>query len=332
MRDGRGSGSPPTSNARSVQHRAQYQVRVVEREARGRQVLPRAAVDIELPFEQASAREPEIDARVPVEIFQALRKPVRRHVRRRRAERHLHRNQLAGDDAGILDAPVAERHVDPLGHRPIGRSSSSRSMSMSGYASVNLASSGATIFLPKPTAELMRMRRAAAPPQLEHVVHGFHDLRDALMAVLVEAPALARQFGRARGSLEQPRAQLRLELLDVPAHGRPPDAEPFGGLGEAALARHGNECQDARITRAKARRQGIGATGGCAARRTPMVPNDSFSAAPMPIIPIARDPRAPANRHMCERESASRQPRVEADAAESRIPERHQRGFSTRPP
>jgi hypothetical protein len=48
----------------------------------------------------------------------------------------------------------------------------------------------------------------------------------------------------ARGALHQPRAQLRLELLDAPAHGVGRQAEPPAGLGKAAVAHHLHEHGD----------------------------------------------------------------------------------------
>ena len=55
--------------------------------------------------------------------------------------------------------------------------------------------------------------------QLAHIFERLHDAFHARLAILVEELAFARQRRRARRALEEPRAELTLELLDAPTHG-----------------------------------------------------------------------------------------------------------------
>ncbi|MNR02070.1 hypothetical protein D3C85_1179090 [compost metagenome] len=102
-------------DAPALQHRVQDQIGIVEGEPGGGHDLAHLPIHLELPLEHPPAGKAEVDAGVPAQRLDRIGQAMPRHIGRRRAQRDLHRNQLLGDDARILDAPVAEGHVDLLG-------------------------------------------------------------------------------------------------------------------------------------------------------------------------------------------------------------------------
>src|SRR5258705_12896725 len=77
------------------------------------------------------------------------------------------------------------------------------------------------------------------------------------MVVLIKQFAFAGQRRAAGGAQKKPRIELRFELLHVSADGGAANAETVTRLCEAAFVGHGEERNDAGVTRGKAARERI---------------------------------------------------------------------------
>ena len=212
--------------------------------ARGRH-LDRLAAAAELPGEGlAGQRIAHLDADMSGELGRLRGPAVAREVAGRGHGRDAGLDQLARHQRGGRRRAEAQRDVEALAHQVaelVARDELERELRMPLDEAVDVRRQqqprGEGVDVDAQPA-LHRARGAAGARH--RVLDAEHQRIDAG----VELAALVGQAQRARGAVEQPHADARLEPRDGPAHARGRDAQRIGRLGEAAAVDDGGEHAD----------------------------------------------------------------------------------------
>ena len=178
------------------------------------------------------------------QVVRRARLAVGREVGGGRAGDEVDLRDAPRDEAALLEAADAQRHVDALGdevHDPVvqpqvefDRRVAPRELGQRRQQQV--ATEGHRHVHAQPALRL----RARAPQRFLGVRELVEDAARALQVVA----ALGGEADLARRAVEQPRAEVLLERRDVGAGRRTRDVEFVGGLGEGAAFGHAGEDAD----------------------------------------------------------------------------------------
>ncbi len=220
---------------------------------------------------------------MPREVGQRARRAVRAQVGGAGDVAHAQEAQRARDEVGVDQRAHAQHAVEALVHEvdaAVGGADADLQQRMRGQE------------LGQPRQhEVARERvgqvdaQPAAEPAGRRLEHRLQllGLGQQLLAAIEEALAVGRHAHAARGALQEPRAQLRLELLHGRRHASLGQPELFGGAAEARELGHGGE--DAQFVQVH--------DGDCSVRRNSVALDADFiRQAEIPKVPPSIHPRS----------------------------------------
>lgn len=97
-----------------VEHRLRYEIGIVESIMRLFGNFPAHAPDLEFPIDNAARGRPEISAAMIVHLLRSARQTARVRISGRRADNHLHWDELLRNDLAVVHPAVPERDIDTI--------------------------------------------------------------------------------------------------------------------------------------------------------------------------------------------------------------------------
>lgn len=156
----------------------------------------------------------------------------------RRADDHLHGDQPASDNATVLHASFAKRHVDAIRSEISGSVAEQQFKGNVGILGVETPQQRRNNLAPEARCRGDAQMAARRPvTQFPHVFERLRNARKTRLAVLVEEFALARERRAARCTLEKARVELGFEFLHIAAHRGAANAQAVARTCEAAFIR-----------------------------------------------------------------------------------------------